>query len=40
MSIRNEILVDIVIAVGGSVRNPSNRNMLLEDWLLAIGGTP
>lgn len=40
MSMRNEILDDIVIASGGVVRNATNRNMLLEDWLIALGGTP
>jgi len=40
MSIRNELLVQIVIASGGTVRNPHNRNMLLEDWLLAVGLPP
>jgi len=32
----NEILADIVIAVGGTVTNPHNRNQLLADWLLAL----
>ena len=32
----NEILVDIVIASGGTVSNPEDRNSLLEDWLNAI----
>lgn len=36
---RNTILVDIVNAVGGTARNAFNRNMLLEDWLCAIGGS-
>lgn len=34
---RNELLVDIVLALGGVVRDSANRNMLLEDWLLALG---
>lgn len=33
---RNETLSKCVIAAGGSVRNSNNRNMLLEDYLLAI----
>jgi len=37
---RNSDLVEIVLALGGTVRNPNNRNMILEDWLTAIGGTP
>jgi len=32
----NEILVDIVLAVGGTVTDPNNRNQLLADWLLAL----
>jgi len=32
----NQILVDIVLANGGTVTNPNNRNQLLRDWLLAI----
>jgi len=35
---RNGILAQIVIALGGTVRNPDNRNMLLEDWRDAVGG--
>lgn len=38
MASRNELLEQIVIAVGGTVRDPNNRNKLLEDWLCAIGG--
>lgn len=30
---RNQILADIVIASGGTVTNPNNRNQLLLDWL-------
>jgi hypothetical protein len=37
MRTMNEILVDIVIASGGTVTNPSNRNQLLRDWLTALG---
>lgn len=29
----NKLIADIVEAVGGTVRNNNNRNMLLEDWL-------
>jgi len=36
MSIRNELLTQIVIAAGGSVTNPNNRNQLLKDWLAAL----
>ena len=32
----NEILVDIVLAVGGTVTDPDNRNQLLQDWLAAL----
>lgn len=38
MSTRNELLKQIVIASGGAVTNPNNRNQLLEDWLKAVGG--
>ncbi len=38
MRAMNTILADIVIAAGGTVTNPSNRNSLLKDWLLALGG--
>ena len=37
---RNSDLVAIVLSLGGVVRNPNNRNMILEDWLIALGGTP
>jgi len=37
---RNELLTAIVLALGGIVRNPSNRNMLLEDWLSIVSGIP
>jgi len=36
MRAMNQILVDIVIAAGGTVTNPNNRNSLLNDWLLAV----
>ena len=32
----NELLAQIVIAAGGTVTNPNNRNQLLKDWLLAL----
>lgn len=32
----NEILADIVVAAGGTVTNPNNRNQLLKDWLAAL----
>jgi hypothetical protein len=32
----NELLAQIVIAAGGTVTNPNNRNQLLADWLLAL----
>ena len=32
----NELLAQIVIAAGGTVTDPNNRNQLLKDWLLAI----
>ena len=35
---RNDILADIVIALGGVVTNASNRNQLLRDWLDSVGG--
>jgi len=35
---RNGLLAQIVAASGGAVRNESNRNMLLEDWLNAVSG--
>jgi len=33
--IQNEILADIIIALGGVVTDPHNRNQLLKDWLAA-----
>ena len=36
MSIRNKLLAEIVVAVGGTVTDPNNRNQLLRDWLDAI----
>ena len=35
---RNKILSDIVIANGGAVTDPNNRNSLLQDWLGAVSG--
>ena len=32
----NELLAQIVVAAGGTVTNPNNRNQLLQDWLLAL----
>ena len=34
--IQNQILVDIIVALGGTVTDPNNRNQLLKDWLAAI----
>ncbi len=36
MRAMNVILADIVIANGGTVTNPNNRNQLLRDWLAAL----
>jgi len=36
MRTENEILADIVLAVGGTVTDPHNRNQLLADWLGAL----
>jgi len=36
MNPMNEILAAIVIAAGGTVTNPNNRNQLLKDWLAAV----
>jgi len=36
MRTMNEILADIVLAVGGTVTDPNNRNKLLRDWLNAL----
>jgi hypothetical protein len=35
---RNDLLKQIVVAAGGTVTDPSNRNELLKDWLAALGG--
>ncbi|MBL4795871.1 MAG: hypothetical protein JKY50_00500 [Oleispira sp.] len=35
---RNIILADIVVANGGTVTVPNNRNSLLQDWLDAVSG--
>lgn len=40
MSTRNKLLEQIVLALGGTVTNPNNRNQLLQDWLNAVGGSP
>ena len=40
MALRNDLILGIVVALGGTVRDSNNRNMLLEDWLIALGGTP
>lgn len=40
MEIRNEILIEIVTAEGGTVTDPNNRNTLLADILTARGGSP
>jgi hypothetical protein len=32
----NELLAEIVVAAGGTVTNPNNRNQLLQDWLNAL----
>tara|TARA_R110000822_G_scaffold249247_1_gene376741 strand:+ start:473 stop:583 length:111 start_codon:yes stop_codon:yes gene_type:complete len=34
MKTMNELLAQIVVAAGGTVTNPNNRNQLLADWLL------
>tara|TARA_R110002110_G_C13122464_1_gene688004 strand:+ start:375 stop:485 length:111 start_codon:yes stop_codon:yes gene_type:complete len=36
MSIMNQLLAEIVVAAGGTVTDPNNRNQLLADWLLAL----
>ena len=33
---QNQILAEIILALGGTVTNAGNRNALLEDWLEAI----
>lgn len=35
-STRNDLLAQIVVASGGTVTNPNNRNSLLQDWLNAL----
>jgi hypothetical protein len=37
---QNEILADIVVASGGTVTNPSNRNSLYNDWKNAVESPP
>ena len=34
----NELIAAIVVALGGTVSNEDNRNSLLNDWLMAVGG--
>ena len=36
MKAMNELLAQIVVAAGGTVTNPNNRNQLLADWLLVV----
>tara|TARA_R110000772_G_scaffold229587_1_gene340448 strand:- start:305 stop:1348 length:1044 start_codon:yes stop_codon:yes gene_type:complete len=36
MRTQNKILAEIVVAKGGTVTDPQNRNSLLQDWLSAI----
>ena len=36
MKTMNELLAQIVVAAGGTVTDPNNRNQLLADWLLAL----
>lgn len=36
MKTMNELLAEIVVAAGGTVTNPNNRNQLLADWLAAV----
>jgi len=33
--IQNKILAEIIVALGGTVTDPNNRNQLLKDWLAA-----
>ena len=33
---RNELIASIVVALGGTVTDPNNRNQLLRDWLAAL----
>ena len=40
MSIRNELLADILNALGCSITDPNNRNLLLNDWLVCVGSEP
>jgi hypothetical protein len=35
---RNDLLADIVTALGGTITERNNRNLLLKDWLIALGG--
>jgi hypothetical protein len=36
MNTMNYLLAQIVVANGGTVTNPQNRNQLLQDWLNAL----
>ena len=33
---RNDLLIQIVLLSGGDITNPTNRNMLLQDWIDAL----
>lgn len=35
---RNDLLKQIVVAAGGAVTDPNNRNELLKDWVNALSG--
>jgi len=34
--IMNQILADIITALGGTITDPNSRNQLLKDWLTAL----
>jgi hypothetical protein len=36
MPVMNEIIAAIVLELGGTVTDPTNRNQLLQDWLNAL----
>lgn len=36
VNMRNDLLADIVTALGGTVTDRNNRNLLLNDWLTAV----
>lgn len=40
MSVRDELIVDIVEVLGCVPTNPHDRNALLNDWLVCVGATP